>query len=359
MEPVKYTAVSGTEDGSIEKRHNTRPWLHYGGFGLILLMSCIASSILTATYVSTNITAPTMLPHSSTSSVCEIPPTRREWRSLRNSEKKNYLESVKCLTKLPSALRDDGTLYDDFVYVHMSIGQRSHFSASFLPWHRMFLHIFENTLIDKCGFHGNLPYWDWASDWQSLDTSSIWDTVHGFGGDGNVSVKSPIAAGNCVTQGPFSDLQLLFYNKTKLPHCLTRGFKNYQTEELGSLFGEQFKPFEMGRLITAQTYDHFREMIEWTVHNAMHWGVRGDFGQDSAANDPLFWLHHTQLDRLWWLWQQENPGKRLVEYAGQGFNTTTSGPASMKDTLNYTGVGDNFKVFQAMNTKTDILCYRY
>jgi tyrosinase len=24
----------------------------------------------------------------------------------------------------------------------------------------------------------------------------------------------------------------------------------------------------------------------------------------SAAFDPIFWSHHTMIDRLWWLWQQ-------------------------------------------------------
>ena len=28
----------------------------------------------------------------------------------------------------------------------------------------------------------------------------------------------------------------------------------------------------------------------------------------TAAYDPIFWSHHAMIDRLWWLWQLQNPG---------------------------------------------------
>ncbi len=35
-----------------------------------------------------------------------------------------------------------------------------------------------------------------------------------------------------------------------------------------------------------------------------------------SPGDPLFYLHHTWLDRLWWLWQAEDPSERLSEVKG-------------------------------------------
>lgn len=32
----------------------------------------------------------------------------------------------------------------------------------FLPWHRQFVNYFEEVLIDKCGYKGSMPYWDWT-----------------------------------------------------------------------------------------------------------------------------------------------------------------------------------------------------
>jgi len=56
------------------------------------------------------------------------------------------------------------------------------------------------------------------------------------------------------------------------------------------------------------------------AHNHLHEFVGGDMDaecpneipeeectQSYASNDPLFWLHHTQLDRLWSKWQNADP----------------------------------------------------
>ena len=29
-----------------------------------------------------------------------------------------------------------------------------------------------------------------------------------------------------------------------------------------------------------------------------------------SPNDPAFWFHHAQVDRIWSLWQENNPAKR-------------------------------------------------
>ena len=40
------------------------------------------------------------------------------------------------------------------------------------------------------------------------------------------------------------------------------------------------------------------------VHDGVHGWVSGDMGVvGTAAFDPIFWAHHTMIDRLWWLWQ--------------------------------------------------------
>ena len=49
---------------------------------------------------------------------CSKPVTRREWRELSEPEKSEYLAAVKCLATRPSKLDNNGTLYDDFPWVH-------------------------------------------------------------------------------------------------------------------------------------------------------------------------------------------------------------------------------------------------
>lgn len=38
----------------------------------------------------------------------------------------------------------------------------------------------------------------------------------------------------------------------------------------------------------------------------------------------MFFLHHANLDRLWWLWQSVNPSVRLYEMGGTNVPTAAS-----------------------------------
>lgn len=33
----------------------------------------------------------------------------------------------------------------------------------------------------------------------------------------------------------------------------------------------------------------------------------------TSPGDPLFYFHHTSLDRLWWIWQMQDPSARLYD----------------------------------------------
>lgn len=82
--------------------------------------------------------------------------------------------------------------------------------------------------------------------------------------------------------------------------------------------------------------------------------------------DPVFYLHHTQIDRLWWIWQQKDPEQRLYEYHGpnlsQGHKHADSvggSTASLNDVLPYEPLSRNITVRDIMSTETQRLCYRY
>lgn len=65
---------------------------------------------------------------SSTSADCREPVVRKEWRSFSHHEKLHYIEAVQCLAKKPSRIRENGTLYDDFPYVHVRFGAQGWFA---------------------------------------------------------------------------------------------------------------------------------------------------------------------------------------------------------------------------------------
>ena len=49
-------------------------------------------------------------------------------------------------------------------------------------------------------------------------------------------------------------------------------------------------------------------------------GANGDMGENNtAALDPIFFFHHANIDRMFWLWQQQNPDEKveiIKGYAG-------------------------------------------
>lgn len=53
--------------------------------------------------------------------------------------------------------------------------------------------------------------------------------------------------------------------------------------------------------------------LEQVPHDAVHGAVGGDSGlmadPDTAALDPIFWLHHANIDRLWEVWRTRVPGR--------------------------------------------------
>ncbi|KAL2825783.1 hypothetical protein BDW59DRAFT_145909 [Aspergillus cavernicola] len=53
------------------------------------------------------------------------------------------------------------------------------------------------------------------------------------------------------------------------------------------------------------------------IHNNIHWWAGGDGGHMSqipvATFDPIFWLHHCNIDRLFALWQELNPDRFFTQ----------------------------------------------
>jgi tyrosinase len=61
--------------------------------------------------------------------------------------------------------------------------------------------------------------------------------------------------------------------------------------------------------------DRFRNCVEgWYpgstaphLHNRVHVWVGGDMAPSSSPNDPVFYLNHCNVDRIWAAWQQRRP----------------------------------------------------
>jgi tyrosinase len=62
------------------------------------------------------------------------------------------------------------------------------------------------------------------------------------------------------------------------------------------------------------------------VHTAGHYIAGGDPGGDPMCSpgDPLFYFHHAMLDRLWWIWQMQDPDNRVNAQVSLGGGTGAS-----------------------------------
>lgn len=79
--------------------------------------------------------------------------------------------------------------------------------------------------------------------------------------------------------------------------------------------------------------------------------------------DPVFFLHHAQIDRLWTLWQNANPGSRTTAYGGNRDQSDGDGSvvatATLADIMSFDGLADEIAVRAVMSTTSGVLCYTY
>ena len=48
------------------------------------------------------------------------------------------------------------------------------------------------------------------------------------------------------------------------------------------------------------------------MHNIVHRFIGGDMGTAASPNDPVFFLHHCNIDRIWANWQDQDAGAGYV-----------------------------------------------
>ena len=88
------------------------------------------------------------------------------------------------------------------------------------------------------------------------------------------------------------------------------------------------------------------------------YGISGDFETFTAPYDPLFFLHHTQLDRLWWLWQLRQPNGGLEAYGGHKERHSME-MATLDDEIRVGALAPAIKVREVMDIHGEMLGYEY
>ncbi|WP_066897275.1 LysM peptidoglycan-binding domain-containing protein [Mycolicibacterium houstonense] len=176
--------------------------------------------------------------------------------------------------------------------------QCQHFCWFFLPWHRMYLQWFERIIRsaiadlddvdDQTKAMWALPYWDYSSDdpaRRRLPQAFLDVTLR----DG-VTPNPLWVPGRNLNDGsslPASDVDLL----SALAPVDFAGIGGFAGGRTGFSHAGEDPGSAMGPL-------------EGTPHGAVHVGVGGLMGSfNTAALDPIFWLHHCNIDRIWEIWR--------------------------------------------------------
>lgn len=103
------------------------------------------------------------------------------------------------------------------------------------------------------------------------------------------------------------------------------------------------------------------------IHDGGHYGVGGPYGQMcdvyASPTDPIFFMHHTNLDRVWWSWQMRDPQNRLEDISGPIYKSDYTNSRGANVTLDFEmtmGVNaNNISVMDTMNIVGDTFCFNY
>ncbi|KAJ1952995.1 hypothetical protein IWQ62_006094, partial [Dispira parvispora] len=217
------------------------------------------------------------------------PTVRKEIREMSISERNAFFNAFKELNRR-------GGL-NKFPVDHLTYSGDIHGNAIFLPWHRRYLYDFERAL-QSVSPGVTIPYWDWTMDAEDPANSIVF-TSQCAGGNGAGEQK-------CVSNGPMANYTM----DTPRRHCLGRDFNE------GNKISAWW-PVESVRVMVAEarTYDDLRQGIEFGQHGNVHLGIQGDMSTMHAPNDPLFFMHHAMVDKIWAVWQRRSRDN-LYRYDG-------------------------------------------
>ncbi|MFL5659682.1 MAG: tyrosinase family protein [Ktedonobacteraceae bacterium] len=190
---------------------------------------------------------------------------RKNQKDLSPAEWSNFINTIQTLAT-PGAATPS---YQDFVDVHVramdmhdpegqswGVHTMGHSDGrNFLAWHREYLFKLE-TQLQQLNPLVTIPYWDWIEDRAVPPALSNPDDLAAWG----------------VTRGP-----------------------NFNPDDLPTMEDVQ-------NVQSRPTFPAFQQALQ-RIHGWVHNAVGGTMALSSSPADPLFWLHHAFIDKLWEDWK--------------------------------------------------------
>lgn len=170
--------------------------------------------------------------------------------------------------------------------------QQGNINHNFLPWHRAYLLKLEK-LLQQRDAEVSLPWWNWRSQQSKRE--------------GIPKVFADEMVGNKAN--PLYDffMNITGRDKTGFNVNLNRNTfrrpgepKEIASTETALKRNEQDIP----QLYSLTDFRQFSERLRIGWHNFIHMWIGGDMSiVSTAAYDPIFYVHHCNIDRIWAIWQ--------------------------------------------------------
>jgi tyrosinase len=209
--------------------------------------------------------------------------------------------------------------------------QCKHGSWYFVAWHRMYLYHFEQIVREAVREVGGpadwaLPYWNYGLNGVNASLPDAFRKPTNDDGSTNylfVEERAPGINGGAI-----------------LPKTATS-----PTVALSRPDFVGVAEFGGGVAPPNEQFWEQKGRLEETPHNVIHGLVGGGTGwmrnPDEAAKDPIFWLHHSNIDRIWALWNAHghvNPNdpkwtEQAFEFFDAGGNQVAMTCAEVVDTI--------------------------
>jgi tyrosinase len=228
-----------------------------------------------------------------------------KWRRSAENLTADQLERLREAFRRAMAIKDDRGYWGHAGIHGLPLPDHcrvAHGSNLFLPWHRAYLYRFERALQDRGDPGVTLPWWDWTS------------AASQAGGGQLPRAFAVRRAGNRVNPLFSAEVDPVALDQWRRQRPPPPFMYAARTERFPGQASQLPTAPQVQEILAIDDFGVFSSRLE-EIHGWVHvWvgGQRGHMGRvPFAAFDPIFWAHHTMIDRLWRLWQRRHPQAAL------------------------------------------------
>jgi len=216
-----------------------------------------------------------------------------EWASMPDADRERYVKAVNALYTSGDIQKLAQTHYDNRNQIH-GTGV-----LQFLIWHRVFLNDFEERLRAQQGFECvTVPFWTYDFSSVPTDRRSLFGT--------SASRLGQADHEGCLG-GPFASVMQTLNGSSS--SCIMR---KPDPQLLGALSNAVFTDLIQ---LSEPNFPTFSDSLQNT-HGLPHVAVGGLMGTHFSPIDPAFFVHHSNVDRLWSIWQDCHQNYQWSESQG-------------------------------------------